>query len=223
MNKKKIQVAGVELLNVPHYRQGSFDSLCAYYTGAMMLTTFFPEYESSFGKPLRAETSKKLSYDPLIAYSQGKEAQRILVNWFYKGKRINTVVDVLNRITKDRDIRFHCEHKDNRSGIFELICGHLNDGLPVMLGWSAPDYGDHSVLVTGYWKNEQKWLIVNDPGSDQVDINWDSLKAQKTEKFELGFIKKHDGYRPMKRVILDENKTKLEHWINGKYEPVVGS
>ena len=29
----------VELLNVPRYGQGTFDSLCAYYTGAMMLAT----------------------------------------------------------------------------------------------------------------------------------------------------------------------------------------
>ncbi len=59
MSNRREKLDHVELLNVPWYSQGTFDSLCAYYTGAMMLSTLFPEYALQFGKAARQRNTKK--------------------------------------------------------------------------------------------------------------------------------------------------------------------
>ena len=84
MSKRK-KLPRVELLNVPSYRQGSFDCLCTYYTAAMMLSTLFPEYTSSFGEPARERATKNLSDDPLINYYSDEDNRLVLARWFYQG------------------------------------------------------------------------------------------------------------------------------------------
>ena len=61
MTKRRGKLPRVELLNVPSYRQGTFDSLCAYYTAAMMLSTLFPEYIRSFGEAARTRATRNVS------------------------------------------------------------------------------------------------------------------------------------------------------------------
>lgn len=68
MSNRRGKLNHVELLNVPCYGQGAFDSLCAYYTGAMMLSTLFPEYNTRFGKAARQRTTKHVSDDPLVKH-----------------------------------------------------------------------------------------------------------------------------------------------------------
>jgi hypothetical protein len=56
----------VELLGVPSYYQGTYDSLCTYYAAAMLLTTLHPEYHDFFGRGARYQRVGLKVEDPLI-------------------------------------------------------------------------------------------------------------------------------------------------------------
>ena len=205
MSKRTKKLPSVELLNVPSYRQGTFDSLCAYYTAAMMLSTLFPEYAKRFGVTARERATKNLSDDPLIKNYSDEDHRLILGRWFYQGEYVKKVTTILNTTMRsDGDsTRFSCQHETAHDNTFhKVIADSINVGLPVMLGWSTPDYGNHAVLVTGYWEGREKWFFINDPDSNTNQISWNSLKQQKTQKFEVGLCKPktHVGYRPLKRI-----------------------
>ena len=193
----------VELLNVPWYEQGTFDGLCAYYTGAMMLATLFPEYAVEFGRA-KSRTTKYMSLDPLISMYGNEDHRIVLARWHHHGETIKKVVDILNSNMENQSesTRFEFVDMDRRERTFdETIVNSIDDGLPVMLGWDTEDYGCHAVLVTGYWVGKEKWLTINDPGGSS-NVNWNSLKAQQkgNGKFEMGLCQFHLGPRPMKAV-----------------------
>ena len=196
----------VELLNVPRYGQGTFDGLCAYYTGAMMLATLFPEYAVKFGKA-KPRATKYMSLDPLIGKYGAEDNRRVLSRWFYHGETIDKVVKILNANMADQEAatRFECLDMDRRERTFDQIVSSIGEGLPVMLAWNTEDYGCHAVLVTGYWIGREKWLTINDPGGS-TEVSWTSLKAQQkgNGKFEVGLCRSHLGPRPMKSVTEDE-------------------
>ena len=226
MSRRK-KMPRVELLNVPCYRQGTFDSLCAYYTAAMMLSTLFPDYGRRFGVAARKRATRNLSDDPLIKnYSKSEDHRLILVRWFYQGERVRKATTVLNntmRVERHR-ARFVCTRETAHDNTFDkVIAGSINVGLPVMLGWNTPDYGDHAVLVTGYWEDHERWLLVNDPGGDSFQISWDSLTRQKREKFQVGLCKpnSHVGYRPMmSKETADGSAATVYRWTDDGYKPV---
>ena len=203
MSKRKTKLDHVELLNVPCYRQGTFDSLCAYYTGAMMLSALFPQYGTQFGEAARQRTTKNVSDDPLVKHHPNNKDDRLaLARWFYMGEWIETVTKILNNIMEADGINttFECQKKGAHPSTFsKTIAGSIDLGLPVMLGWATEDYGDHAALVTGYWEGAEKWLILNDPGG-MTEISWDSLKSQKKGKLDIGLCKPSTfhGARPMK-------------------------
>ena len=197
----------VELLNVPRYGQGTFDSLCAYYTGAMMLATLFPEYAVQFGTAMSRAT-KYMSLDPLIREYGVEDNRKVLARWYYHGESIEKVVKILNaNVARDEfGTRFQFMEMDRRERTFDdVIVSSIDEGLPVMLGWNTEDYGCHAVLVIGYWIGKEKWLMTADPGGG-TEVSWNSVKAQqeKNGKFEVGLCTSHTGPRPMKSVTEDE-------------------
>lgn len=217
----------VKLLNVPHFRQGDFDGLCTYYTGAMMLATLHPKYAVEFGKPRGERTTKRMSNDPIFRNYSKEDHRLVLARWFYRGEWIDKMVEVLNAVMHESsEIRseFICVggNKSSDSTLHRIIA-KVNDGLPVMLGWDAEDYGCHAVLVTGYWKGEEMWLYTNDPGGGDGQISWNSLRAQQRRRFEVGLCERHDGLRPMKRTTMAEGEPPVIHQWNtrdGKYEEI---
>lgn len=213
----------VELLNCPHYRQGSFDGLCAYYTGAMILTSLYPEYEKKFGlnglNNKRNRFTQSVIQDPLIINTDGqnRDSNFLLARWFCKGEWIENVTKILNRLMREanKTTRFECIPRgawDNT--YYDYIGGSIREGLPVMLGWNTDDYGDHAVLVTGYWEGNERWLVINDPSSDHDEISWDSLSHQKYGKFEVGRVKPatHSVYRPMKMEYIGDESS-VFRWV----------
>ena len=226
MSKRKKKLPRVELLNVPSYRQGTFDSLCAYYTAAMMLSTLFPEYARRFGVAARERATKNLSDDPLIKNYSDEDHRLILGRWFYQGEYVKKVTAILNKtMSADGDpTRFTCQRETAHDNTFhQVIANSINSGLPVMLGWNTPDYGNHAVLVTGYWEGREKWFLINDPEGNAHQISWDSLKQQKTEKFEVGLCKPktHVGYRPLKKTeSAAGSETSISRWTSDGYKPV---
>ena len=221
---KKNTLPFVELLNVPHYRQGEFDSLCTYYVAAMLLVSLFPEEAWQFGESRRARSTKRVSDDPLIlnyGSMENDDDRKVLARWFYQGENVSKVTSILNRLMKQQQrttrLYYTMESAQNIATYEDIIVGAINDGFPVMLGWSTPDYGDHAVLVTGYWENKEKWLLINDPGTDDQQISWDSIRHQvkyrRNSKLEVARCKPHthDGYRPMKSVT-ENDQTTICRW-----------
>jgi len=183
----------VNLLNVPHYHQGTFDGLCAYYTGAMMLAALFPQYAPRFGTSPNRIVSPLMSRDPLITMHRpppdGRNDPRTLARWFYLGEHIDETVNTLNSIvTADgHDAPFASGNRNRTQGTFNWIRRNIDSGLPVMLGWNAPDFGCHAVLVVGYWLGEEDWLKIHDPGGAD-EVNWNSLMGQARERDSLSAI-----------------------------------
>ena len=218
MSNRRGKLNHVELLNVPCYGQGAFDSLCAYYTGAMMLSTLFPEYNTRFGKAARQRTTKHVSDDPLVKHHPNNSDDRhALARWFYMGEYIETVTKTLNNIMEAdrRGVVFEFQKKDRRTKArFQTIAESINLGLPVMLGWKAQDYGNHAVLVTGYRESVEKWLILNDPGG-MPEISWDSLERQMEGGLEIGLCKPDTfrGPRSMKSVQRGESEAIVWLWM----------
>ena len=226
MSKQK-KLPRVELLNVPSYRQGSFDSLCTYYAAAMMLSALFPEkYTGAFGETAREKATKKMSNDPLITHYSREDNRLILSRWFYQGEYVRKAVTILNNIMREdkRQTRFACRDESAHDNTFrDVIAGSINDGLPVILGWNTLDYGNHTVLVTGYFEGREKWFFINDPEGDTGRISWDSLKQQKTAKFEVGLCKpkSHVGYRPLKRLeAASGSAVTVNRWTKNGYKPI---
>ena len=189
-----------------------------------MLATLYPKYESSFNEPMSERTSKFFSDDPLLSnYKKGEDVRLILARWFSQGEYIRRVTTILNNLMrKDKQqTRFRCQDETAHDNTFyDVIVGSIDDGLPVMLGWNTPDYGDHAVLVTGYWEGQEKWFYINDPGGD-YQVSWDSLKLQKTSKFEVGLCKpkSHTGHRPMKSIS-EKSSTEVYRWTTGGWRNI---
>ena len=213
----------MNLLNVPRWNQGEFDGLCAYYTGAMMLATLFPEYEAEFGRATK-KAVRSMSRDPLFRNYGDEDDRTVVARWFHHGENIEMVVTILNRNMRFEGVstRFDYLEMDLRNRPFDRIVSSIDAGLPVILGWDTEDYGCHAVLVTGYWIGREKWLTVNDPGGVHDPVSWDSLKAQRTgSKFEVGVCHKHVGPRPMKSV-MEGHMPVVHQWTpQQKYERVV--
>ena len=178
----------VELLNVQFYNQGSFDSLCTYYAGAMMLATLFPEYAEKFGKSrININMVRAITDDPFIIHHPGNsdllgEASDkiILAEWFYCGKSVKTMVEILKKtIEADKfDIMGANIVFDNprKNETFKVISDSIENGLPVILGWDTEDMGDHTVLVTGYRYGYEQWLKIHDPSAyGPMEMNWNLL------------------------------------------------
>ena len=214
----------VELLNVPMYGQGEFDGLCAYYTGAMMLATLFPDYYVEFGRAT-SRAVKSMSRDPLMRHYGAEDDRITLARWFHHGETIEKVVQLLNRNMKWEEVstRFKCDYMDRGDRTFDRIARSVDEGLPVMLGWDTEDYGCHAVLATGYWIGQEKWLNVNDPGGVSKAVSWNSLKAQQKGrgKFGVGSVADHKGPRPMKSVTEEQVPVVYQWTPKQKYERVV--
>ena len=206
----------VNLLNVPQYYQGTFDGLCAYYTGAMMLSALFPEYSQEFGQAKGQRASKNMSMDPFFSDDK-KDDRNNLSRWFYHGRNIKDVVNILNGLMKKygKSTQFKLKPATRRDSTFNnTIRNSINDGLPAMLGWDTEDYGLHAVLVTGYWIGKERWLMINDPGGLE-QVSWESLKRQQKGrgKFEVGLCVKHRGPRPMKTVVKRNGDPIVHIWM----------
>ena len=220
-----------ELLSIPDYRQGHFDGLCAYYTGAMMLAALYPQFAREFGELARRPSGRGQVDDPLIRQYKGSYRRRklgsddryVLAQWYYEGEYVETVMQILNRIMRDRDYgtRFVFARETAHDNTFRNIASSIDEGLPVMLGWSTQDFGDHAVLVKGYWHGKNDWFLINDPGGDR-QVSWQNLKRDKNENFEVVRCdpEKHRGPRPDK-VVTEAGQETIYRWVpEGEYQPI---
>jgi hypothetical protein len=212
----------VELLGVPSYYQGSHDSLCTYYAAAMFLETLHPEYRDLFGNAARRPRVGLKVEDPLIKnfpHPAGGSNDRVLSTWFYSGAHLNDACKALNKSMKEdgRDTRFKYTRYNNCDKTFNLIVGDINQGLPVMIGWTTIDYGVHCALVVGYRKASLRWFILHDPSGGN-EVCWEVLKAIGKSRLTLVTVDHHDGPRPDRMTTVINAKgeyvrpTKIDRW-----------
>ena len=171
----------VKLLGVPYYNQGVHDSLCTYYAAAMLLATLHPEYQDLFGRGARRQRVGLKVEDPLIKnfpHKKDTTYDQVLASWFYSGAYLKDACKALNKSMKEdgRDTHFKNAQYDSSDTVFNLIVHDIDQGLPVMIGWTTIDYGVHCALVVGYRKASRRWFILHDPGGSN-EVCWEVLKA----------------------------------------------
>ena len=144
----------------------------------------------------------------------------MLARWYYEGEYLKTVTKILNRIMKEDGYRtrfvFHEETAHDNT--FHNIASSIDEGLPVMLSWSTQDFGNHAVLVKGYWHGKNDWFLINDPSGEQ-QVSWQDLKRDKNQNFEVVTCDpdKHKGPRPDKVVTEDGVETIYRWTPEGDY------
>ena len=229
MNQRK-NIQQVELLNIPHYQQGDFDGLCSYYAGAMMLASLYPRFSVEFGELHAKRGRRNKAVDPIIQHfsgeyrdeKPGKDDRYVLARWFYDGVYIKEVGDTLNRIMKhdSNTTRFRYKERKVNKGTFGVISRSIDKGLPVLIGWETNDYGNHAVLVKGYWYGDDDWLLLNDPGGE-TRMSFQVLHQAVNAKIDVLDCDPctHSGPRPDKAVHSTDGAMEIQRWkAKGYYE-----
>ena len=213
---RKDNLERVRLMNVPHYKQGDWDGLCVYYSGAMMIAALYPKLESWFGWAESFSNGQYRIEDPLISNyvgtakrgkssSKSQKHRNILARWFYLGEDMINLVRTMNNVVEkeDFDTRFEVREETAHDNTFTEITRSIDDGLPVILSWDTEDFGCHAVVVVGYKLGQQRWFLLNDPGGSQ-QISWENLKGTKLSNFEVIECTNHLGPRPDKLTVLKD-------------------
>jgi hypothetical protein len=207
----------VELLGVPNYYQGSHDSLCVYYTAAMLLTTLHPTYQDLLGRGARRQRVGLKVEDPLIKNYPGSQKipkDQVLSSWFYGGARLKDACALLKATMKEDCLDTKFKHKSSYhvQSTYDLIADHIDDGLPVMIGWNTVDFGVHCALVIGYRIAARQWLVLHDPTCGNDEICWEVLKEIDRSRLELINVEYHDGPRSDRITVDKKGRKQIDRW-----------
>lgn len=201
----------VRLTGITLRQQGTHDSLCAYYSAAMLLCTLRPEFEDDFDAP-------RVALDPLYANfprRRGKSLERLVSEWLTAGVQLEQLCRALNAACGGRT-RFRF-----RKGAVTIAWLHeqVDRGLPCILGWESHEMGNHTSLVVGYEKvprSRSRWLRLLDPIRAQDCIEWTQLARLATAPLEVVWCERHAGVRPDKLTLQKRDgatlATRLERW-----------
>ncbi len=220
----------VELLGVPHYRQGEHDSLCLYYTTAMMLAALYPRFARDFGEIRRGRRHGRRAQgkridDPIIQHYRTQKSEReVMGSWFFGGEHFEKAHKILNRIMNEYGYRTRFGYEGNKyasDSTWSFVTRSIDIGLPVMLGWDTEDFGCHAVLVTGYWCGKKDWFLLNDPGGDS-EVCWQNLKEDKNSNFEVVtcIADSYRGPRPDKSESHNGTDTVFRWTPDQEYVPI---
>ena len=197
-----------------------------------MLASLYPRFSRDFGELVKKSGLRKRAHDPLIrhyvgeyrAARPGKDDRYVLARWFFEGEYVTALSETLNNVMKESNegTRFDSHDRDASSETFWAIAKSIDNGLPVILGWNTADYGNHAVLVTGYWHGVDDWLLLNDPGGD-TEISWQVLRKAVEDKLDVltCIPKTHFGPRPDKAVTSKNERVEFHRWMPDKsYVPL---
>jgi hypothetical protein len=209
----KIDRVTVRLVGIVGRQQGTHDSLCAYYSAAMLLCALRPEFEEQFDAP-------EVRLDPLYANlprRPGRTLERSVTDWLTSGVGLSSLCQALNRACAPRT-RFRF-----RKGAVDVgfLHAQIESGLPCILGWESREMGNHTSLVMGFEKfarSKSRWLRLLDPIRAQDTIEFGQLARLATAPLEVVWCERHDGIRPDKLTMARSHgvpiagKTRLERW-----------
>jgi hypothetical protein len=219
----------VRLTGITLRQQGTHDSLCAYYSAAMLLCALRPEFEDHFDAP-------NVAADPLYGNlpRRTQSLDRAVSEWIASGVSLDRLCRALNAACARGGVRttFHRRHCNRVDGNFELLCAQIDRGLPCVLGWESRELGNHTSLVVGYERyrgSSSRWLRLLDPIRVQEALEWGQLKRLATERLDLIYCTAHAGVRPDKITTcrtasgaILSRLTRIERWhpASVRYEKI---
>jgi hypothetical protein len=204
----------VRLVGIVLRQQGTHDSLCAYYSAAMMLCALRPELEEQFDAP-------EARLDPLYANlprRKGRTLERSVAEWLTSGVSLPALCRALNTACGGGTAFRH------RKGDVDVewIREQVDQGLPCILGWESREMGNHTSLVIGYEhfpRSRSRWLRLLDPIRAQDTLEWGQLTRLATGPLEAVWCRAHQGVRPDKLTVMRKKgsilSTRLERWDPG--------
>ncbi len=211
MRAKAADKITVRLTGITLRQQGTHDSLCAYYSAAMLLCALRPEFEVQFDAP-------RVGLDPLYANlprRRGKSLERLVADWLTSGVQLEQLCRALNTACAGRT-RFRFTRGEIT---VDWLRQHVERGLPCILGWESHEMGNHTSLVVGYeqlTRSRSRWLRLLDPIRAQDTIEWGQLTRLATAPLEVVWCERHDGVRPDKLTVQKRDgvtlATRLERW-----------
>ncbi len=222
----------VRLTGIALRTQGTHDSLCAYYSAAMLLCALRPEFEDQFD-------AAHVGLDPLYGHlprRRGRSLERAVADWLASGVKLELLGRALNAACAKAGARtrFIFRTAARSDGALAILRAQIDRGLPCLLGWESREMGNHTSLVVGYEEfagSASRWLRVLDPIRAQETLEWGQLRRLATARFELVVCERHDGVRPDKLTTardrdgaLLSNRTLFERWdpADEKWRPLVG-
>jgi|GEM_PF-2914496 len=185
----------VRLQGIVHRRQGTHDSLCAYYAAAMMLCALRPEFDIAF-------ECSHVSGDPLYANlprSRKESVTDVAADWLTTGVRLSDLARALDKACAG-GTRFRFQTVDD----YDFLCAQVDLGLPCVIGWESGELGNHTSVVVGYdryRRSKSRWLRLLDPIHSQDTIDWNQLVKLATTPVELIWCTAHTGVRPDKLTV----------------------
>jgi hypothetical protein len=211
VRKRAADKVTVRLTGITHRQQGAHDSLCAYYSAAMLLCALRPEFEEQFDSP-------RVDRDPLFANlprRRGRPLERVVTDWLTSGVHLAQLCRSLNAACRGRT-RFRFK---KGAVAVEWLRQQVDHGLPCILGWESREMGNHTSLVVGYdrlARSRSRWLRLLDPIRSQDSLEWGQLARLATAPLEVVWCERHDGVRPDKLTVQRRNgvtlATRLERW-----------
>lgn len=206
--------------------------MCAYYAGAMMLASLYPRFAMQFGEPVNKRGTRRRAEDPMIRHytgeyrkaRPGKDDRYILARFYYEGQYVEDVGKTLNNVMEHANAttRFVFNSRKVTEKTLLGIANSVERGLPVLIGWESTDYGNHAVLVKGYWHGDDDWLLLNDPGGE-ARISWQALRSAGSAELEVVRCdpRTHRGPRPDKALTSTDGTVEIQRWIpGGRYVPL---
>jgi hypothetical protein len=207
----------VRLTGIALRQQGTHDSLCAYYSAAMLLCALRPEFEELFDAP-------HVRQDPLYANlprRRGRSLERSVTDWLTSGVRTEALCTALNRAAADGSFRTRFRYREvpRSPATVDWIRAQIDHGMPLVLGWESREMGNHTSLVIGYEhfpRSPSRWLRLLDPIRAQDTIEWGQLQRLARRPLEVIWCDAHDGARPDKLTITRREgvavRTRLVRW-----------
>jgi hypothetical protein len=210
----------VRLTGIAQRSQGTHDSLCAYYSAAMLLCALRPEYDEQFD-------AAHVGLDPLfgnLPRTRGTSVEGAVAEWLASGVRLDSLARALDRAGatgKSRArTRFVYRRATRGDDTVDFLRRQIDRGLPCILGWESRELGDHTSLVVGYDRyagSTSQWLRLADPIRTQALIEWGQLRALAKARLELIVCTAHDGVRPDKLTVTRDGSgqlvgNRIERW-----------
>src|SRR6185503_16699259 len=178
----------VRLVGIVPRQQGTHDSLCAYYSAAMLLCALRPEFEEQFDAP-------EVRLDPLYANlprRRGRTLERSVTDWLMSGVGLSSLCQALNAACDGRT-RF----RFRKGGVsVDFLHEQIDRGLPCILGWESREMGNHTSLVVGFERfarSRSQWLRLLDPIRAQDTLEFGQLARLATAPLEVVWCTQHDG------------------------------
>jgi len=209
----------VELRVGVRERQGTLDSLCGYYSAAMLMEVLFPQIGGLLRQVAAGKRGIKKSYDPILnalAEVRRTTSEKALAAWFYGGIEFKELATVLNRAIRGVGLReeWFVYRRVTKSTPFSRLVGPLEQGLPFVLGWDTTDFNKHAVLVKGYSSfGKLRFLSVEDPSGELKRISFEDVLESSTHPMQVVAVRNevYKGDRP-DRVVFVNGREQVERW-----------